>query len=341
MLVKDAGEFGLIGRIARMLPAAAPRVVAGVGDDVAVLDFSGPDYLLATCDVQAEGVHFLSERITPYQLGRKTASVNISDIAAAGGAPLWALVSLSLPAETAVDFVEELYRGMIDELEPAGAAIAGGNCSRLDSGVLIDFTLLGKVAPDHLMLRRGARPGDALMLTGHPGESRAGLELLTNPGLAVAKGARETVLARHLTPRARLAEGRALARSGFVRAMIDVSDGLLADLGHICGASGVGAQIDAADLPVSFAALEVAKAAGKELLDWMLSGGEDYELLFAADPSAVSRVQKLVLDVSGAPCTQIGRITAESGIIKVVARDGGERTTRADGQGWDHFSSQK
>jgi thiamine-monophosphate kinase len=337
MLVKDAGEFGLIGRIRDLLPVQPSSVIVGVGDDVAVLDVSGPEYLVATCDAQVEGVHFARGQIDPYRLGRKTAAVNISDVAAVGGAPQWALVSLAIPDSTETDFVENLYRGMCDELAAAGAAIVGGNVARLDSGIAVDFILLGKVAPAHLVLRRGARPGDAIMITGFPGESRAGLELVRRPGLKIPKEARERVLARHFAPKPRLREGQALARSGLVHAMIDVSDGLLADLAHICRASGAGAEIHAEKLPVSPAASSVAQAAGKDVLDWVLSGGEDYELLFAADGSDAAGIRSLLDDAAGAGCFEIGRITGRTGEVRVVLKEGEDILYTADTRGWDHF----
>ena len=336
VLVREIGEFGLLGRISGMLAEQAAGVVRGIGDDVAVLDASGPEYLLATCDIQVEGVHFTREAITPYQLGRKAAAINVSDIAAMGGDPRWALVSLAIPGSTEVGYVEELYRGMREQAALAGASIAGGNLSRMESIIVVDFTLLGLIAPERLTLRSTARAGDAILLTGSPGESRAGLELILRPDLAVSSSSRQKLLERHLCPQPRLVEGQLLARSGQVTSMIDVSDGVIGDLCHICKSSGKGAEIEAASLPVSPAICEAAQGAGADWLEWVLSGGEDYELMFTSSPEAVRGLKKMLLDETGTSCAQIGRITAEIGEVWVRLADG--KRIAPSVKGWDHFA---
>ncbi len=337
MLVKQIGEFGLIGRIAAMLGGpAGTGVVRGIGDDVAVLDTSGPEYLLATCDTQIEGVHFTRQAITPYQLGRRVVAINVSDIAAMGGQPRWALVSLAIPGGTEVAYVEELYRGMREQAALGGASIVGGNLSDMESGIIVDFTLLGVVAPELLTLRSTARTGDAILITGSPGESRGGLELVRRPDLTLSPASRQKLLERHLCPEPRLAEGQLLARSGQVSAMIDVSDGLISDLSHICKSSGKGADIEVASLPVSPMLSEAARAAGSDPLEWVLSGGEDYELLFTASPMAVPGIKKMLLDVTGRPCAQVGKITAETDEIWLRLADG--KRIAPSARGWDHFA---
>ncbi|MDA8308651.1 MAG: thiamine-phosphate kinase [Deltaproteobacteria bacterium] len=334
MLVREIGEFGLINRISAMLPEQSAGVIKGIGDDVAVLDTSGPEYLLATCDIQVEGVHFMRDAITPYQLGRRVAAINLSDIAAMGGDPRWALVSLAIPGDVEVGYVEELYRGMREQMALAGASIAGGNLSRMKSIIVLDFTLLGLVAPDRIILRSTAGVGDAILMTGSPGESRAGLELIRRPDLAVSSSARQRLIERHLCPQPRLAEGRLLARSGLVTSMIDVSDGVIGDLLHICESSGKGAEIEAAGLWISPDLGEAALAAGADSLEWALSGGEDYELMFTAAPEAVPDLQKMLIDQTGTSCAQIGRITAGTEVSLRFAD--GTRVVPA-AKGWDHF----
>ncbi len=339
MRIGQIGEFGLIGRISAMLAEQAPGVVRGIGDDVAVLDISGPEYLLATCDIQVEGVHFTRKAISPYQLGRKVVAINVSDIAAMGGEPRWALVSLAIQEDTEVDYVDELYRGMREQAALAGASIVGGNMSLLKSGIAVDLTLLGVIAPERLILRSTARAGDAILLTGSPGESRAGLELIRRPELALSFESRQKLLERHLCPQPRLAEGRLLAKSGQVNAMIDVSDGVIADLRHICNSSGKGAEIRVESLPVSPGVVETARLAGADSLEWALSGGEDYELLFTASPESVPGLQKMLLDETGNSCAQIGKITAETGELWLLLADG-KRITPSE-KGWDHFAENK
>lgn len=338
MLVSELGEFGLIERIARFLPASPSDVVVGIGDDVAVLRTSDPDYLLATCDVQVENVHFLRRSITPYQLGRKVVAINVSDIAAKGGSPAWALVSLALPPEMDVSFVDALYEGMQEQIGKAGAAIVGGNLSKIQAELIVDLTLIGKVAPKNLVLRKGAREGDLVLVTGTLGSSKAGLELLGRPALQVSRESRQYALESHLTPRPRLAEGQLLGRSGMVHAMADVSDGLASDLRHICRASGVGAEIQLTDIPVSSACEEIARAAGQDVMQWALTGGEDYELLFTTDPRDAPEIMKILADETGTQAHVVGRILHKSSGVQVALPSGEKISYSTAAMGWDHFS---
>ncbi len=337
MRVSDLGEFGLIGRIADSLPFPPADVVVGIGDDVAVLQTGGPEYLLATCDVQVENIHFMRSAITPYQLGRKIIAINVSDIAACGGKPAWALVSLAVAPDTGVDFIDGLYAGMREQIGLSGASIVGGNLSKIRTEMVIDLTLLGKVVPEHLVLRRGALPGDFVLVTGSLGDSRAGLELILHPDLNVDAEFRDRVSARHLTPTPRLKEGRMLGASGKVHSMADVSDGTMGDLNHICRASGVSAEIWVESLPVSLACRKVAEAAGRDPVHWALSGGEDYELLFTASEDSVSGLRTMLEEETGTPCSVIGRITGVGEGIRLKTGSGGEADYALDANGWDHF----
>ncbi|MCE5244789.1 MAG: thiamine-phosphate kinase [Syntrophobacteraceae bacterium] len=338
MRVSELGEFGLIRRIAGLLPPAPADVIVGIGDDVAVLDAGGGEYLLATCDVQVENVHFLRNSITPFQLGRKVAAINVSDIAAMGGTPSWALVSLALPPEMEVSFVDGLYEGLREMMREAGGAVVGGNLSKAAAEIVIDLCLLGRVAPDHLILRNGARPGDLILVTGLLGDSRAGLECILNPGLPVPAQSRAAVEARHLAPQPRLREGQALGRSMRVRAMADVSDGLVGDMGHICRASGAGAVIRAESLPVSAACGDVAAALGRSALDLALAGGEDYELLFTVAPESASQVRKMVEEETGTVCTVIGEVVPREAGLRVLLPGGGMVSVSELSASWDHFA---
>ncbi len=334
MLVKELGEFGLIDRIAAMLPQRPRGVIEGIGDDVAVLDTSGPEYLLATCDTQVEGVHFTREAITAFQLGRKVAAINLSDIAAVGGEPCWGLVSLCIPGQMEVGYIEEFYLGLREEMSLAGASIVGGNLSRMESLVVVDLTLLGQVEPRRLVRRSTARLGDAVVLTGSTGESRAGLELIRRPEAALVCPGGQKLIERHLTPRPRLAQGRLLGGSGLVSSMIDVSDGLIADLSHICKASGKGAQIEVESLPVSPELSEAALAAGADPLQWALAGGEDYELLFTCAEKNFPEIERMLSEQTGTSCAKIGIITAGTG---VSLRNAAGARVVAGAKGWDHF----
>lgn len=286
------GEFALIERIRSALPRGGEGVVLGVGDDCAVLTPPPGERLVATVDMLVEGVHFHRSALDGEGLGRRALAVNLSDIASMGARPLWALVSLGLPAWVDDGFLAALYRGIGDLATRYGLAVVGGNLTRLPERLAIDITVVGAAARP--VARGGARPGDALYVTGCLGAAAA-----------------ELAGGRHREPEPRLSEGRALAASGGVRAMIDISDGLVQDLGHVCAASGVGAALAAGSIPV---------AAGATL-EQALYGGEDYELLLAAEPAA-----RLPL-----PLYRIGEL-----------RPAGEGLT-LDGRplpvrGWDHFA---
>ncbi|MDW8067281.1 MAG: thiamine-phosphate kinase [Anaerolineae bacterium] len=334
MKVRDLGEFGLIDRIARSLPPPGEGVIVGIGDDVAVL--RGSDrHVLATCDIQVEGVHFLREKITPYQLGRKAVAINVSDIAAMGGIPRYLLVSLVLPKETEVEFVDGLYEGMREECSRWGAEIVGGNMAHSPGGVIVDLFLLGEVEPDRLLRRSGARVGDRVLVTGTLGDSAAGLTLLLRSEATGSDVHRAFVLRRHLTPTPRLWEGRAISRSGLGTAAIDVSDGLASDIGHICETSGVGVHLWADAIPVSDAARAIAAAVGADPLEWALFGGEDYELLFTAPADRAEDLAHWVQEETGTPVSIIGEIVPADQGMTLVRADGSVLPLRKGG--WDHF----
>lgn len=335
MNVSSLGEFPLIRRVAQRLPPYRPDVRVGVGDDVAVLEQDEGSYLLATCDIQVEGVHFLRPGITPFQLGRKVAAINLSDIAAMGGEPLHFLVSLVLPPDTEVAWVDALYDGLREEASRYGADIVGGNMSKTSGPLVVDLFLLGQVPREHLLLRSGARPGDEVWVTGFLGNSAAGLALLLQPDLSVEDAVREPLLAAHLTPTPRVREGQVIARSGRATAMIDLSDGLSSDIGHICEESHVGVRLWAQRLPISPEARRVAALAGKSAREWALGGGEDYELCFTAPPGAGAALASAVQEATGVPVTCVGEVLPEGAGRWLRLEDG--REVPLAGAGWDHF----
>lgn len=336
--VEAIGEFGLIARLTQGLETR-PDVVLGVGDDAALLDV-GPDMLLvATCDAQVEGRHFLSSIATPQEIGHKTLAVNASDIAAMGAEPLWALISLLLPADVSIDRLDGIYEGMRSLGRRLGIAIVGGNVSGTDGPLTLDMTLLGRVARGRPCRRSGGQPGDLLLVTGALGAAAAGLLAFTTgrdtkPYAGVAPEVLEHARTALVAPIPRVAEGRALAATGIVSAMVDVSDGLTADLDHLCMASGVGAVLEAEALPIDAAASAIAKAYGRDPLDLALSGGEVYELLFSVPPAALDTALDAVRSVGGG-ASVIGRLTEAREGMQLRLADG---TLRAlEPHGWDHL----
>lgn len=334
----ELSEFGLIARLTRGL-AARPDVLLGAGDDAALLDPGPADTLIvATCDAQVEGRHFLRDLASPQEIGHKALAVNLSDIAAMGGEPLWALVSLLLPPALDVAVLDGIYTGMNALARRFGVAIVGGNISGTSGPLVLDVTLLGKVQRGHALRRSGAHPGDRLLVTGTLGAAAAGLlALVTAPGAAtIPRATLEQAQAAMVAPEPRVAEGRALAESGVVTAMLDISDGFAADLGHLCTASGVGAVVEAGALPVDEAARQIAVAYGHDPVSLALAGGEDYQLLFAVWPDGVEAAKTAVAAVDGI-AHEVGFVTEAGMGLRLRQPAGGERPLEP--RGWDHVYS--
>ena len=328
----DVGEFGLIDAIRRTVPEGVPGVVTGIGDDTAALRPTPGLLTLVTCDIQVEGRHFIKERTSARQLGRRCAAINLSDIAAMGGRPTHALVSLVLPPGTRVDWVQELYQGMNDEMSPWGAGLIGGNVSSGES-IAIDVTLLGEVAEEMMLRRGGAMQSDRVLVTGALGASAAG-RLALDRGLDAARSEVAEAINAHLAPKARVAEGAAIAALVKATAMIDISDGIAGDLGHICGASGAAARLVAERVPIAPSARALAPDLDMSALDLALQGGEDYELAFTCPAEDAATVAAAVMRETGTAVTEIGTITPGRGLTLVLG-DGSE--TQVPGGGWDHF----
>jgi len=342
MHISQLGEFPLIDRIARIVAVEREDVIVGIGDDVAVLAPVGDrpeqdSLLLAKVDSQVEGVHFYRDAISPRQLGRKALAVNLSDIAAIGGCALYALVSLALPDDTEVVWVDELYRGLREEGDRYGVAVVGGNMARSPGGAFVDVFVLGRVQRAHLLLRSGAQPGDRVLVTGRLGDSAAGLQTLLHPDLAsgLAPHERHMLLDRHFTPTPRLREGAVIARLGGATAAIDLSDGLSSDVGHICDRSQVGVRLWADRLPISPATYKVAAAGERTPTALALEGGEDYELCFTAPPAQAEILSAAVERETGTPVQIVGEILPlDQGRILVLP-DGSE--VELEARGWQHW----
>jgi len=330
MKVSELGEFGLIDLLAKMVPEPqSKQLILGIGDDAAAWR-TGPATQLLTTDSLFQDVHF-SLSTTPWEaLGWKALAVNLSDIAAMGGVPQYAVVSLALPGHTAVSDITALYRGMIELAGQHQVAIIGGDTCRAPL-VSITVTVLGStINQDKPMLTRSAaRPGDKVAVTGFLGAAAAGLEMLTEQLQFDSKAVAELRNA-FLRPRPRVKEGQSLVGQG-VKAAIDISDGLVSDLAHVCRASRVGARVEVARLPVPPA---VKANFGERSLGLALGGGEDYELLFTAAAAAIAKVKGTV----SCPVTVIGEIVADKE-SKVVLIDADGRPFPADRAGWEHFKA--
>lgn len=334
MRVADLGEFDLIARLTAGLPVMA-GVVVGTGDDAALLE-PGAGWLVATCDSQVAGVHFRLGAATPEEIGWKALAVNLSDIAAMGATPRFALVSLIVPPDLPLATLEGIYAGLRDLAGQHGVAIVGGNVATQPERLIIDITALGVVAAGGAVRRAGARPGDHVLVTGQLGAAAAGLWLQDHPERAgaVDEATRQWALRAQHAPLPRVAVGLLLAESG-ATAALDVSDGLLADLGHLCAASDVGADIAVERLPIAPATRAVAALAEIDPVDWALSGGEDYELVFTVPAERAAATARAIAASAMTPISDIGTILDAR---LLVVRERG--MTRATSQaGWDHLRS--
>jgi thiamine-monophosphate kinase len=338
-------EFELITHLTQSLPSR-PDVEQPAGDDCAIIDPGGNRLLLATCDSQVEDVHFTFATSSPEDIGRKALAINISDIAAMGGEPRYALISLILPSQRSIltEVLEGMYGGLRLEAEQFDVAIVGGNVAgagQKNAPLIIDITLLGAVERGHALLRSGALAGDTLCVTGSLGDSAAGLFTLLQPDLSYPLQARDTLRTIHRIPRPRIREGRILSQIGpqIVTAMLDISDGLSGDLHHICERSHVGARVQVARLPLSPALRAIASIATHDPLDWALHGGEDYELLFSVSRGHENMVIEAVQSATGTPVTAIGTICAPDEGMKLLWPDGHEEALVP--KSWDHLRDNK
>ena len=335
--VGDIGEFGLIGRINDLLQKEgirAERVTIGIGDDTASF-LPRPGFeLLVTCDCMVEGRHYLPKYIGPFDLGRRAMALNISDIGAMGGKPLYALISLGLKGEIPVQDIENMYRGFLAELSPFGAAIIGGNLTQSGDGIFIDITLIGEVEQGKGVRRSGARTGDAILVTGYPGQAAAGLQLLLQSPQD-SKVLEHTLVRIYNTPSHRARLGMAVASTGWATAMIDTSDGFLGDLGHICEESGVGAELIREKIPVSENLREAALTLRRDPYDFFLGESDDYELVITCQPRHVESLRSVISRQGPVPVTEVGRITDASREINLLLPDGQKRPLKPSS--WDHF----
>ena len=332
--LRDLGEAGIIrliqGKVSQKLPSYIKK---GIGDDCAVLETGSNRLLLVTTDTLIEGVHFTARTLSPEALGWKALAVNISDIAAMGGTPRTAFLSVGIKPETEVRFIESFMAGFKALADKTGIVLAGGDTIESPTSAVITITLLGDCLLEHVVYRSGARVGDDVWVTGPLGDAAAGLFLLQNKQ-APATSRYESLVRAHQEPMPPLDAGKALAERGLAHAMIDISDGIAKDLGHICEQSGVGAVVQGSSIPMSRNLLKLAAEAEKSALQWALHGGEDYELLFTASPADKEEIRSLTAKFSSTPATTIGTIIQDETVWLETER-GKDRLERG---GYLHFS---
>ena len=306
MKLDELGEAGLIERIKKKIAIKDPRVIAGIGDDAAVIESGGGNYTLLTTDMLIEDVHFTLGAMSFSQIGHKALAVNLSDIAAMGGIPGFCLVSLGLNEKTTVEDVDEISGGILPLADEYNVKVLGGDTNLSPSGLVINICVIGEVEPEFLCLRSGAHVGDSIFVTGRLGGA----------ALHLAKG-------EYFQPKPRIKEARAVLETVKVNAMIDLSDGLAKDLHNITRSSNVGALINIEDIPVFPEAHE----------ELAITGGEDFELLFTAPAHETDKLLKEIPGKTGTPLTCIGEIVEEG--VRIKDKDG--KISLLPPGGYEHF----
>ena len=322
-----ASEDKLIERVRRKFPRDATGLTVGIGDDAGVVRPNhGADWVI-TMDAFLENVHFLRKIHPPKSVGYKALARAASDLAAMGARTRFFLLSLALPDARTKKWLDDFLDGMARAARRFGLALIGGDTTKYPL-VSINLTVIGEATPGRAVLRSGARSGDAICVSGRLGEAELGLQLIQRR--LHRKNRRNGLLKKHLYPEPRLALGEWLAERKWATAMIDTSDGLSTDLGHICNASGVGAKVFAEKIPLVKVPPDLQQM-GLDPLGLAIDGGEDYELLFTVQKRLARRLPR---EVAGVPITTIGVITREKGICLIDSRG---RSRRLRPGGWDPF----
>jgi thiamine-monophosphate kinase len=337
MKLKEIGEFGFIKKISRGCLIRPDNIIKAIGDDAAAFA-TAPDQLsLITTDLLVERIHFLRDAISGFDLGYKSLAVNLSDIAAMGGTAREAFVSIAIPNDCQLDYLEAVYSGIKDLATEFDVNVLGGDTTRSKKDLIINIVVQGIVSKEELLCRDAARPGDVIFSTGFLGDSKAGLHLILNQ-IDAGTEPLAALLKAHLVPQPHLRQGRFLARQPGVHAAIDTSDGLSSDLAHIAEESRVGARLYAEKIPISANLKDFCTRFAFDPIDYALSGGEDYTLLCTIAPQNADKIANDFEKEFKRPLFAIGKITAKKQ-IEVVYPDG--ETKPLTPTGWDHFKAKE
>ena len=323
--ISDAGERALIERIRQRVPPPDSTLIVGIGDDAAVTVPERGALQVLTTDALVEGVHFDRRFSAPAEIGHKALAVNVSDVASMGGASRFALLSLMLPPDITMVDVDELIDGLLNLAKELRITLAGGNISRSPGPLIVDVTIIGSVKPRKILTRGGGRAGDDLYVTGHVGAALAGLEWLRHHAGRDAAGPIPAAVAsprppdpgladcvtRYCRPEPRARFGSILGRTRAASACMDLSDGLADAVTQLSSASRVGAQIDAALVPIHPAAAAWFTRDHRDSIAAAVAGGDDYELLFAVPPRRRGRLRGVFREARGVPITRIGALTSD------------------------------
>ena len=335
MKVREVGEFGLIDIIKEDTIVDPSMVVAGIGDDTAVLRHPEGMLFLATTDMMIENIHFIVSKDNGRQIGYRVMAANVSDIASMGGKPTQALISLGVNPDMEVSFIKSVYEGMKACACAYGINIVGGDTVSSPNNLVLNVSLLGSVEPEKYLPRSGAKPGDVIFVTNVLGDSRAGLDLVLNR-CNISQAGEEYLLGRHYYSTPRVEEMGAGVSAGGITAADDISDGLGSEIHEIADASGVGAVLWFDALPVSVYTKEVAEKTGTDLTEYCLFGGEDFEMVFTAEPRKAEALGKAIEAATGTKVSVVGEIVERSKGVQLL-RDNNFQTLEK--RGYSHFDT--
>jgi thiamine-monophosphate kinase len=331
--IGEVGERALVDRIRQRFPDSSGTLHIGIGDDAAVDTGVRGELQVLTTDAVVEGIHFDLGFSSFADVGYKALAVNLSDVAAMGGTPRLALLSLILPQRLTVGDIDALLDGFADMASEGGIALAGGNIARSPGPLIVDVTAVGTVRPRRILTRGGGRPGDSLYVTGRIGAAAAGLGWLRERGSGPHEPPEiQELTGRHRRPAPRLRIGSILGRTRTASACMDLSDGLADAVSAIARASGTGAIVDASALPIPDAARHWFAAQGQNPVAAAIAGGDDYELLFALPPRRHGRLRTVIRQSRGIPITRIGELTSAPAILLKI--DGASEPLPS---GFSHF----
>lgn len=324
----ESGELEFIRRIRLLMPGEGGNIVRSAGDDCLVVNSFGRDRMLLTTDTFVDEIHFTRSFFTWREIGGRCMAASVSDIAAMSGIPAYALLSLSMPPSMMVDDAVELFDGLAEKARSYGCSIAGGETTSTPGPLTVTVTVIGRVEPGRVVMRSGAKPGDSVYVTGCLGDAMAGL-------MAFRESEREfgELKGSFVRPEARVFLSRALTERFRISAMIDLSDGLASDLGHICEESCCGAVVIAGALPFSSGFRTLMDRYEKDPVWFAIASGEDYGLLFTSDDPGLCALQEIL----GQPVTRIGAMTAPPGHMELLLGDGALEPILT--KGYEHFTA--
>ncbi len=333
MKLSDLGEFGFISRIAGNFDPLVKDNTLGIGDDCSVIRINNDESILVTTDMLVEDVHFLLESISPVQLGYKSLAVNLSDIAAMGGRPIGSFISLSLPKDVEVSWIDDFYKGYRELSEKYTCPLLGGDTTGSTGKICINVTVIGKSQNSNIKYRSGAKPGDYICVSDYLGDSAAGLDIIMDNDQQLSS-IHQYLVNRHLMPEPFIREGRFLSDFKSVNSMMDISDGIASDLEHITSRSKAGAEIYLEKIPMTEQLKIHCEINNINPLQKALNGGEDYCLLMTISANEIDIVKTEYKKKFDKELYVIGKIN-DSGKVRYISDDG---TENMNYRGFDHFN---